>query len=158
MLLDSELLQKLPKHIQPIVKGLYKSDIGYYIYLKAPYLFNSTQSSVEHVKTFKDLLGCCVKGNLTRPLTVKDFDIKYTYNNTPFGWGWPVTVGGHSLFYLFSKDLKALKLFVKSNLDVISDYISSDDNYGLSFYDCGYNGESQQAFVDSWSELGVVVF
>lgn len=65
---------------------------------------------------------------------------------------------GHSLFYPFSKDLKVLKLFVKSNLDVISDYISSDDNYALSFYACGYNGESQQAFVDSWSELGVVVF
>ena len=57
-----------------------------------------------------------------------------------------------------SYDYNALKLFLDNNLELLEDYHNSENNYGIAFYACGYNGPAQQEFVQSWAEVGVKVF
>ena len=83
--------------------------------------------------------------------------IKYFYNRTPSGWAWQLEIDGYRPFYPYGT-LKGLKKFVKEDLDVLLDKISSDDNYGLAFHACGYDGQAQQDYIESWAELGVTVF
>ena len=72
---------------------------------------------------------------------------KYVYENfTGTGFMWhPVTEEGDVLFYPCG--------------DLI-EYQQEDEgnNYGLAFYACGYNGQAQQDFIESWAEEGVSVF
>lgn len=84
-------------------------------------------------------------------------EIKYFYNRTPFGWAWQLEIDGYRPFYPCGT-LKGLKKFVKEDLDVLLDKISSDDNYGLAFHACGSDGQAQQDYIESWAELGVTVF
>lgn len=85
---------------------------------------------------------------------------KYVYENfTGTGSMWhPVTEEGDVLFYPCG-DLKGVKAFVEACGDLI-EYQQEDEenNYGLAFYACGYNGQAQQDFIESWAEEGVSVF
>lgn len=85
---------------------------------------------------------------------------KYTYENiagTGFMWH-PVTDEGEVLFYPCG-NLKGVKAFVEACGDLL-EYQEEDEenNYGLAFYACGYNGQAQQEFISSWEEEGVAVF
>ena len=85
---------------------------------------------------------------------------KYIYENlanTGFKWH-PVTDEGEILFYPCG-NLKGVKAFVAECSDLIADKLADDENnYGLAFYACGYDGKAQQDFIDSWAEEGVSVF
>ena len=84
-------------------------------------------------------------------------EIKYVYNRTPFGWAWQLEIDGYRPFYPCGS-IKGLTKFVKEDLGDLLDKISSDDNYGLAFHACGYDGQAQQDYIESWAELGVTVF
>lgn len=84
-------------------------------------------------------------------------EIKYVYNRTPFGWAWQLDIDGYRPFYPCGS-IKGLMEFVKEDLDVLLDKINSDDNFGLAFHACGYDGQAQQDYIESWAELGVTVF
>ena len=84
-------------------------------------------------------------------------EIKYIYNKTSLGWVWQLVIDGYEFFYPCG-DLKALKKFVKSELEVLLDKKESDSNYGLAFHACGYNGQAQQEYIDYWEKQGVSVF
>ena len=57
-----------------------------------------------------------------------------------------------------SYDYNALKLFLENNKELLEDYFNSDDNYGIGFYACGYDGRAQQEFAQDWADSGVRVF
>lgn len=84
-------------------------------------------------------------------------EIKYVYEKTQLGWGWQVALDGQKLFYPFG-ELKGLKRFVKENLDILIQKLESEENYGLAFYACGYNGQEQQEYIDYWEKQGLTVF
>ena len=84
-------------------------------------------------------------------------EIKYIYSKTPLGWVWQVEIDGQKLFYPCG-DIKGMKKFVKSNLDLLVKKLNSTDNYGLAFLACGYNGQAQQEYIDYWEKQGVSVF
>ena len=52
----------------------------------------------------------------------------------------------------------ALKLFLDNNLSLLEDYFNDENNYGIGFYACGYDGRAQQEFAQSWADSGVRVF
>ena len=57
-----------------------------------------------------------------------------------------------------SYDYNALKLFLDNNKELLDSYFNSEDNYGIGFYACGYNGTAQQEFAQAWADNGVRVF
>ena len=57
-----------------------------------------------------------------------------------------------------SYDRDALKLFLDNNKELLSEYHNSENNYGIGFYACGYDGRAQQEFAQSWADSGVRVF
>ena len=57
-----------------------------------------------------------------------------------------------------SYDYDALKLFLENNRELLSEYHNSEDNYGIGFYACGYDGRAQQEFAQDWADSGVQVF
>ena len=57
-----------------------------------------------------------------------------------------------------SYDREALKLFLENNRELLSEYHNSDNNYGIGFYACGYNGTAQNEFAQAWADSGVMVF
>ena len=57
-----------------------------------------------------------------------------------------------------SYDYNALKLFLENNRELLESYFNSDNNYGIGFYACGYDGRAQQEFAQSWADSGVLVF
>lgn len=57
-----------------------------------------------------------------------------------------------------SYSYEALELFLKNNKELLDSYFNSDDNYGISFYACGYDGRAQQEFAQAWADNGVRVF
>ena len=57
-----------------------------------------------------------------------------------------------------SYDRDALKLFLDNNKELLSEYHNSDNNYGIGFLACGYNGRAQQEFAQDWADNGVRVF
>ena len=57
-----------------------------------------------------------------------------------------------------SYDRDALQLFLDNNRELLDSYFNSEDNYGIAFYACGYNGQAQQEFVQDWADEGVRVF
>lgn len=73
---------------------------------------------------------------------------KYTYDNlagTGFKWH-PVTNEGDVLFYPCG-DLKGVKAFVEAYGDLIADQQADEENnYGLAFYACGYNGKAPTSY------------
>lgn len=57
-----------------------------------------------------------------------------------------------------SYDYNALKLFLENNKELLDSYFNSDDNYGIGFYACGYDGKAQDEFAQAWADNGVQVF
>ena len=57
-----------------------------------------------------------------------------------------------------SYDYNALKVFLDNNKELLSEYHNSDNNYGIGFYACGYDGRAQQEFAQDWADNGVMVF
>ena len=57
-----------------------------------------------------------------------------------------------------SYDRNALKLFLENNSELLKEYHNSENNYGIGFYACGYNGTAQQEFAQAWADNGVRVF
>ena len=56
-----------------------------------------------------------------------------------------------------SYDRDALKLFLDNNKELLEEYHNSENNYGIGFYACGYNGKAQQEFIKDWANNGVRV-
>ena len=61
-----KLLNKLPKHILPIVEEVYKDSEGYWIFISEGHIFSSTRCHTEHTLSLKELLKCCKKDNLEK--------------------------------------------------------------------------------------------
>lgn len=58
-----------------------------------------------------------------------------------------------------SYDRDALKLFLDSDKELLESYFNdNENNYGIAFYACGFNGTAQQEFVQDWADEGVRVF
>lgn len=57
-----------------------------------------------------------------------------------------------------SYSYEAIELFLKNNKELLDSYFNSENNYGIGFYACGYNGTAQQEFAQSWADNGVIVF
>ena len=58
-----------------------------------------------------------------------------------------------------SYDRDALKLFLENNKELLESYFNDDENnYGIGFYACGFNGTAQQEFAQDWADEGVRVF
>lgn len=58
-----------------------------------------------------------------------------------------------------SYSYEALEVFLKNNKDLLESYFNDDDNnYGIGFYACGYDGRAQQEFAQAWADNGVRVF
>ena len=58
-----------------------------------------------------------------------------------------------------SYDRDALKLFLENNREALESYFNdNDNNYGITFYECGYNGTEQQIFIQEWMDAKVRVF
>lgn len=58
-----------------------------------------------------------------------------------------------------SYDRDALQLFLDNNKELLESYFNDDENnYGIGFYACGYNGQAQQEFAQDWADEGVMVF
>ena len=57
-----------------------------------------------------------------------------------------------------SYDYNAMKLFLDNNLETLDSYFNdNDNNYGISAYACGYNGDAQDEFIKGWLDNGVQV-
>ena len=57
-----------------------------------------------------------------------------------------------------SYDREALKLFLDNNRETLDSYFNDDENnYGISVYECGFNGTAQDEFVQGWADNGVRV-
>jgi hypothetical protein len=61
---DTKLLSKLPKKVQPLVEALYKDSEGYWIHLVLTHLFVSTDAHTEHALTLAELRKACGKANI----------------------------------------------------------------------------------------------
>lgn len=83
--------------------------------------------------------------------------IKYVFKQTVVGWNWHPVIDDQVLFYPHGT-LSGVRQFVNAHIDDLQDYINSDENHGLGFYACGYDGESQLQFQNDWEKLGVSVF
>ena len=58
-----------------------------------------------------------------------------------------------------SYDKEAIQLFLDNNKYALERYFNdNENNYGIVFYECGYNGAAQQDFIKEWMEEGVKVF
>lgn len=84
-------------------------------------------------------------------------NIKYVFKQTAVGWNWHPVIDGQMLFYPHGT-LYGVRQFVHDHMDAINDYINSEDNLGLGFYVCGYDGDAQNRFRTEWEKLGVTVF
>ena len=69
--------------------------------------------------------------------------IKYVFQKTVVGWNWHPVIDDQVLFYPHGT-LNGVRQFVDTHIDDIQDYLNSDDNYGLSFYVCGYDGDVKE--------------
>ena len=58
-----------------------------------------------------------------------------------------------------SYDKEAIQLFLDNNKYALERYFNdNENNYGIGFYACGYNGTAQQEFAQAWADNGVRVF
>ena len=58
-----------------------------------------------------------------------------------------------------SYDKEAIQLFLDNNKYALERYFNdNENNYGIGFYACGFNGTAQQEFAQSWADSGVRVF
>lgn len=85
-------------------------------------------------------------------------NIEYKKNQTVLGNNWHVVVDNDWLFYPCGEDLDKVKAFAEAYEKQIVDKRHSEDNLGLAFHICGYNGDAQNRLRDKWAERGVHVF
>ena len=57
-----------------------------------------------------------------------------------------------------SSDYDMMIMFLKNNRETLENYFDDENNYGISFYECGYNGTAQQEFIQGWADNNVKVF
>ena len=58
-----------------------------------------------------------------------------------------------------SSDYNMMKLFLKNNRETLESYFNeNENNYGIVFYECGFNGTAQDEFIQDWMDNGVKVF
>ena len=57
-----------------------------------------------------------------------------------------------------SYDKEAIQLFLENNRYELERYFNDENNYGIVFYACGYDGRAQQEFAQAWADNGVWVF
>lgn len=99
--------------------------------------------------------------NFKQLIKAEGLEVKYVMKETVLGKGWGVVItkDGEEFapFYPFG-NFNGVKEFTRENLDILLDKMDSDDNYGLAFYACGYNGNAQNSFCDYWRDRGVSVF
>ena len=58
-----------------------------------------------------------------------------------------------------SYDKEAIQLFLDNNKYALERYFNdNENNYGIGFYACGFNGTAQQEFAQAWADSGVRVF
>lgn len=103
-----------------------------------------------------------IMANTIKKAIQEGLEVKYVTKSTILGEGWGVVITTKdgeefSPFYPFGT-FEGVREFTRSNLDLLLDKMSSDDNHGLAFYACGYNGDSQQKWCDHWRDRGVSVF
>lgn len=66
------------------------------------------------------------------------------------------TVDGHETT-IFGEDKAKVKATAKDLIDLVQEQIAdSENNYGLAFYACGYDGEAQQRFAQQFTDVTVV--
>lgn len=94
-------------------------------------------------------------------IQTEGLEVKYVQATNVLGEGWGVVITKDgeefSPFYPFGS-FEGAREFTRENLDILLDKMYSDDNYGLSFYACGYDGNAQNDFCDYWNSRGVSVF
>ena len=57
-----------------------------------------------------------------------------------------------------SYDKEAIQLFLDNNKYALERYFNdNENNYGIVFYECGYNGAAQDEVIKGWKENGVKV-
>ena len=57
-----------------------------------------------------------------------------------------------------SYDKEAIQLLLDNNKYALERYFNdNENNYGIVFYACGYNGTAQDEFIKGWKENGVKV-
>ena len=57
-----------------------------------------------------------------------------------------------------SYDKEAIQLFLDNNKYALERYFNdNENNYGIVFYACGYNGTAQDEFIKGWKENGIKV-
>ena len=105
---------------------------------------------VEEVKTMEKYIS---ESELSESKKIMNGRIMYTINKDLMIVETPTVRCNPS-----SYDYDALKLFLENNSELLKEYHNSEDNYGIGFYACGYNGTAQQEFAQAWAENGVRVF
>lgn len=85
-------------------------------------------------------------------------NIKYKKIQTVLGNNWHVVIDGDWLFYPCGENIEEVKAFVDIYKDKILEKRYSEENFGLAFHICGYNGDAQNSLRDKWAERGVHVF
>ena len=85
-------------------------------------------------------------------------NIEYKQLQTVLGNNWHVVVDDDWLFYPCSEDLEELKAFVDIYKNEIVKKRYSNENLGLGFYICGYDGDAQNRLSDKLKDRGVHVF
>ena len=57
-----------------------------------------------------------------------------------------------------SSNYDMMKLFLKNNRESLESYHNdNENNYGIVFYECGFNGKAQDEFIQDWMDNGVKV-
>lgn len=65
------------------------------------------------------------------------------------------TVDGHETT-ICGKDKDKVEATAKDLIDLVQEQIAdTENNYGLAFYACGYDGEAQQRFVQQFTDVTV---
>lgn len=95
-------------------------------------------------------------------IQTEGLEVKYVQTTNVLGEGWSVVITTKdgeefSPFYPFGS-FQGVREFTRENLDLLLEQMESEDNYGLAFHSCGYNGNAQNDFCDYWRDRGVSVF
>ena len=65
------------------------------------------------------------------------------------------TVDGHETT-IYGEDKDKVEAATKDLIDLVQEQIAdTENNYGLAFYACGYDGEAQQRFVQQFTDVTV---
>lgn len=78
--------------------------------------------------------------------------ISTKYDNRGF---YIATVDGHETT-IYGEDKEKVEATTKDLIDLVQEQIAdTENNYGLAFYACGYDGEAQQRFAQQFTDVTV---